>query len=67
MILDFGLTSNEVFFFDRDRVELVDKIKLRDSIAINQSNNLEKFDIATTNNNGKEIFGNSLRARIASR
>lgn len=40
--MDFGLTSNEVFFFDRDRVELVDKNKLRDSIAINQSHSLEK-------------------------
>ena len=65
--MDFGLTSNEVFFFDRDRVELVDKNKLRDPIAINQSHNLEKYDNETTNNNGKEIFGNSLRARIASR
>lgn len=65
-MIDFGLTTNEVILFEKEAVNFIDKSKLRDSIIINQSINAGRPDFGPFVE-GKETFGNSLRAKIALR
>lgn len=58
---DFGLSTNEVIVISPDSVEVINKGKLRDLLVMNQP------AVQSPTNNQKEIYGNSLRARIASR
>ena len=59
---DFALSTHEVIVIAPDSVEVINKGKLRDMLVMNQSAVAQ-----SPRGDQKELYGNSLRARIASR
>ena len=59
VVIDLSLTSNEVLYFSQDRVQLIDKNKIKEHInrPKDQLYNLKK----------KQMYGNVLRAKIVER
>jgi len=66
VLLDFELTSNEVLLFDNEQCAFADKSKIRDTLKLSQASNQGRPDFGPFVE-GKETFGNSLRAKIALR
>lgn len=66
MLLDFELSTNEVLLFDNDTCMFVDKSKLRDTMKISMAGNIGRPDMGPFVE-GKDTFGNTLRAKIAKR
>ena len=66
MLLDFDLCTNEVLLFDNESCIFYDKAKLRDNVKISMSVNVGRPDMGPFVE-GKETYGNSLRAKIAAR
>jgi len=66
VLLDLDLSSNEVLLFDRELCAFVEKSKLRDTMKMSLASNSGRPDFGPFIE-GKETFGNTLRAKIAAR
>lgn len=66
VVFDLDLTSHEVLLFDRESCAFVDKSKLRDTMKMTLGQNSGRPDFGAFVE-GKETYGNTLRAKIAAR
>jgi hypothetical protein len=64
VLIDLDLTSNEVLLFDKEQCAFCDKSKLRDTMRMTATQTRPDFGPFIE---GKETFGNTLRAKIAAR
>lgn len=66
VLLDFDLSTNEVLLFDNEQCGFADKSKIRDTLKLSMGSNQGRPDFGPFVE-GKETFGNTLRAKIAQR